>query len=220
MAYQRVKDGVYIYRRFDKNYPGSRGVYHLYVCYEKQTLRRSLKTTDHQVALERALAKYTEIQKRILLNQGWESASFNELCDEYLRVRKLDKKNRQSDYDEDKDYHKLIIDTYLKPFFGAHITDVNRIPKTKLADYHDWRVRQVKDKTGSRRKVPIGKTLNRERSVFVALMEFAVDKGWLSKDAVPNMKWQREPAEEDQPHAAFSNYAYNSLHNKALANWK
>ena len=52
--YEFVADGVYIFKRFDKKYVDSRGLYQLYAYYDGQNYRRSLKTVDRAIALERA----------------------------------------------------------------------------------------------------------------------------------------------------------------------
>ena len=86
--YEFVADGVYIFKRFDKKYVDSRGLYQLYAYYDGQNYRRSLKTVDRAIALERAFEEFQKIRKRILLGQSIKRTSFEFLCDEYLKARK------------------------------------------------------------------------------------------------------------------------------------
>lgn len=198
-SYERVHDGVYIFPRIDKKCVGSRGVWQLYACYDKVVIRKSLRTTDREIAVERAFDHFKEQRKRILLGHPIEVVSFEKLCDDYMKSISGEKK---------AEYQKWPIETYYRKFFGPRVNDLAKLTDGLVADYIAWR------KTVSKTP-PKAKTLNRERTAFLAMMKFAVRKKWLSDDQVPTFDWQRESADAKGNYAAFTSQEWSAFLSKA-----
>ena len=217
--YEFVADGVYIFKRFDKKYVDSRGLYQLYAYYDGQNYRRSLKTVDRAIALERAFEEFQKIRKRILLGQSIKRTSFEFLCDEYLKARKALISKKTPEQDWVSDYHRLIVEAYYRRYFQKEmkLNDLSKLSDLMVDDYLNWRRYDQKFKKGKLKAPPTAKTLNRERVVFIALMDFAIKKQWIIPDDVPKFPWQKQLPSEDKPFTAFSRLAYNSL--RAHSRW-
>ncbi|MAK63115.1 MAG: hypothetical protein CMK09_19270 [Ponticaulis sp.] len=211
--YEFVADGIYIFQRFNKAYANSRGIYQMYAYFEGQEHRCSLKTQDHRIALERAFEQYNIIRKRILLGQAIKSVSFDVLCDEYLKARRSLISKKAPEQDWNSDYHRLIVEAYYRKFFYAKLklNDLSKLSDGMVEDYLNWRMYDQKFKAGKIKAPPTAKTLNRERVVYIALMNFAVKQQWLIPEGVPTFEWQKQLPSEDKPFAAFSRTAYRSL---------
>ena len=197
-AYEKICPHVYIFPRIDKKYQTTRAVWQLYVSYKGNRIRKSLGTEDREIAVDAAYKQFDDLRRRILLGHSIEKVSFDRLCDEYL----------DSISDSTKaTYQRWPIETYYRKFFGAEVADLAQLSDGLVADYLKWRAEISAVR-------PKAKTLNRERTAFIAMMKFAVRKNWLTEDQIPDFPWQRESQDPSGNYIAFTSKEWSAFLSK------
>ncbi len=98
-------------------------------------------------------------------------------------------------------YHSYIAAThrYLVPFFGKY--NINGIGHEQLKAFDGWRTAKMK-------KVPVASTITTHTSALNRVFDAAVERGWLGKSQVPQIK---NKGAKGTPREAFSLSEYKSL---------
>jgi integrase len=98
-------------------------------------------------------------------------------------------------------YHSYIaaINRYLIPFFGKY--NINSVSYEQLKAFDEWRTVQMK-------KQPVASTVTTHTSALNRVFDAAVERGWMGKNQVPQMK---NKGAKGTPREAFNLNEYNSL---------
>lgn len=173
-----VRDGVYIKMR-------DNGIWQVHFKLDgaEKAVRRSLKTKDLNEAKTLALDAFDEARLRRLSGKPETAVSFEKLYEEYLA---------NLPESTSKSYHQNTIKRHLSPYFKSHVPDFSEIRNADVLDYVEWR------RTKSP-KEPKPITLNRENVVLRGLIDFAVAKGYLTKNDAPTVRALKE-IKDRRPH--------------------
>lgn len=165
-----IREGVYLYLRESQ-------VWQVYFKLKgsKKVVRRSLGTKNLVEARRLGLEEYDQARLRQLSGKPELGISFSKLCGEYLASLP----NGGS-----KAYHEDTIRRHLTPFFVQRVPDFSEIRNADVLDYIQAR-RQKGIDAG---REPKAETLNRENVVLKGLIKFAVTRGYLPKDAAPDVE--------------------------------
>lgn len=162
--------------------------------------RKSLKTNDFYVALEKAKEYYKDVAIQSYIGVVREK-SFSQVANEYM-----------SSYGVPK-YNIDTIKRHLLPFFTQKLEDANKSQKIHLLETDDIRKYQKwRESTGQVSK----NTISRECCVISKMLAFAKEKGYLSKDS--NIKVPYVPTTYNA-RQAFKAKELKEIFKKAEANW-
>ncbi len=163
-----IKEGLHIYLR------GKTWWAYIKTDDLKAPVRKTLKTSDATIARQKAWEIYDEVRHRQMSGRSVTKTDFSKLASDYLASMG----NKGS-----AQYHADTIERHLKPFFSVHVSDFGLITNSNIVDYQQWR-RAKPTASGSS---PKDTTLNRESVVLRGLIKHAVKRGFLSKDAAPDV---------------------------------
>ena len=140
----------------------------------------ALRTTDVEVAKDRALEQYYSLKARIDAGDTLSAMKARDLVDRYLEAeekRVVEGGNKRGGIvpDRFKTIRSTLVGHFL-PFVKPN-TKIGKIPETKFLEYVDYRRSKQADAAPS--------TLSNEMSMIGKMIRFAVGKGLLRKDYEP-----------------------------------
>lgn len=163
-----IKDGLHIYLR------GSTWWAYVKTDGLKSPVRKSLKTSDTSIAKQKAWEAYDDVRLRQKSGRAASKTDFAKLARDYIASMG----NKGS-----AQYHSDTIDRHLLPFFSVHVPDFGLLSESNILDYQQWR-RSKLTRSGT---PPKDDTLNRESVVLRGLIKHAIKRGYLTKDAAPEV---------------------------------
>lgn len=170
----------------------------------RQYIHRSLKTKKLDEARKRATKFYYEIEFRRDENLPLQQTTFNEVIDEYVRLRQLqydrsllDKVNT-SRQEQTSIYMLRQIKRVVKfwrEYCGKKAVD--KIDNAVLKDYVPWRQdyyhrMDVKDRPKNAKLNPADKTIEWEVTLAKTLLKFADERGYRGRIALPTWRFKSE----------------------------
>ena len=214
MATVKLKNGeITLYQR-----PDSENWYAGFRMAQGGRKQESLRTSNKELAVERALERYTTIHLHHKLGLTDSTVSFDEAADAWLEELAAEvaagtrKARTLIDY-------KLVVERYLKPYFGK--SSVDGISHNDVAKYRAWRRDYWLTGTGSKinsleyersgaaesRKftrpgaAPAPSTINGENVVLRGVFKHAITQGWMTAAQMPNIKNQKIKVSEARQRA-------------------
>lgn len=170
----------------------------------RKYIHRTLKTRNLPEARKRAMKFFYEIQFRKDEDLPLQQKTFNDVIDEYLKLRQtqydraqLDKVNTSRQ--EQTSIHMLRqikrVVKFWREYCGKKAVD--RIDNSVLKDYVAWRKDYYhrmppEDLPKNARVNPADKTLEWEITLAKTLLKFATERGYRGKVALPNWRFKSE----------------------------
>jgi integrase len=165
---------------------------------QQNHVRRSLRTSDEVLALEKAKELAWDLLRRNDEGRALNPRSFGIISTEFIKY--VSRQIKRGLYSKDKlDSYSRYIRKYFVPFFKNKRID--RITDNLIKDYYEWRLdyqdessnvtytrnnRKVVAKRAVR-KVPALTTLKREDSALRQIFEFARERGDIKRDQIPQI---------------------------------
>jgi integrase len=159
----------------------------------QKALRVSCETTDFETAKNVAYAKLAEVQHKIDQQYAVHEKSFTDVANNFLAHSKMRVDSGKLDAKTYSGYVSAIRN-YLLPYFAKkEKLTISRLNRVAIVNFQSWRI-----DNGLHSK-PSTSTLNKEEGILSKMLDFAVDKGYITQK--PNMKktaiiYGRHPAFE------------------------
>jgi integrase len=146
----------------------------------QKDLRTSCETADFETAKKFAYSKLAEVQHKIEQNYSVHEKSFADVAENFLAHSKMlvdtGKLNAKT-----YGTYVITIKNYLLPYFEAkEKLTISRLNRVAIVNFQSWRI-----DNGLHAK-PSTATLNKEEGILSKMLDFAVDRGYISQK--PNIK--------------------------------
>lgn len=168
-----LQKGVYIYKRKNSN------VWQAYVRIKGQPAdRKSTDTVDVAKAKEFAMNLFAKNDYRVENNLPVLKKSFVDVANSYLNecYRLVNLKEMKPTTAK---FYNTTIKNYFIPYFGSK--SVESINRVAIADFQKWRIENSVNFADGVRCKPSTATCNKEETVLNRILEFALDKGFISQ---------------------------------------
>tara|TARA_A100001388_G_C28774350_1_gene506209 strand:- start:5746 stop:6966 length:1221 start_codon:yes stop_codon:yes gene_type:complete len=144
----------------------------------KKPIRKSANTDNVEKAKQMALTLFAEKNYKVENNLPIQKHLFADVANKYIAY--LDRLvSNGAKKEATATFAKTTISNYFVPYFGK--TSVEAINRVAIADFQKWRIENsVKFEDGVRCK-PSTATLNKEETELNKMLEFALDKGYISQ---------------------------------------
>ncbi len=193
---QTFEDGaVTLYRRSDHRNP--RWYFRLKLLGVPTCKPQSTKTADFHRAKTIAMCEYYRLLSKQQNAEPLFPKKFKDVAEAFLahqcyRNSILDRGGHKGLSDGRLHYQDNVVRRWFIPYFGEW--HIDRITTTKVDEFWEWRIGYWKTEEGKaeqrkRRKSvavdPASTTLNEEKISLKQVFNFAVEKGWLGRNAKP-----------------------------------
>ena len=187
----------------------------------RRYIYKSLKTRDLDVARERAIRAYYELEFRKEQNLPTQQKRFSDVINEYVRVREA--QHLRGDYVRGKNAKGQQTSPYMlrqiqrvSKFWHEYCgtKTVEKITDAVLKDYVKWRrdyyARMPKDKIPKNAKLnPADKTLEWETTFAMTLLKFAHERGYRGNTPLPKFRYK---AQRNSTRPPFTAAEYRRLY--------